>query len=341
MERFQPPLKAPPLPVNNWLNAIEPVSGELWSDKITLIEFFDFTCINCIRTLPYLRAWHERYESLGFRLLGIHTPEFSFGHDPAAVTVGIHRLGVRWPVLLDNHQALWTAYANRYWPTHYLIDQFGKIRFRHVGEGGYTEIELQIQDMLRSLDPMVHLPDPLQPIRPEDGPDAICAPTSPESQLGSVEEVRLGNPDPATFTLPDELKPDRIFLEGIWRITQDGLTLTGKQGEIALIYTAARVHCVLSPYPDDTERLPFDGEPLYIQVLQDGVPLDRSCFGEDILADGLDARFRVEYPRLYNLVENPRVETHELILKITQPGLTFYAFSFGSCLTERSPRYKE
>ena len=334
MERYQSLVKAPEFPPGVWLNTLDPPTLAGQAGKITLIDIFDFTCINCIRTLPYLRAWQERYEPYGFNIIGIHTPEFKFAHDLEVVKVGIHRLGIHWPVILDNDQRLWTAYANRYWPSLYLIDANGKIGYRHVGEGGYEAIEIAIQEMLQQLDSDIELPDLLPSIRPEDAEGADCAPTSPEIQLGTIDQIEIDQKKPKVFELPEDLESDRIYLVGSWRVIQDGVTLTGEIGEIALRYKAARVHAVLAPKPDDRERLPFTDEPLYIQVLQDGEPLERSCFGEDILANGVNARFRVAVPRLYSLVENPVVESHDLRLMITQSGLSLYAFSFGSCRTE-------
>lgn len=336
VEFYRPPLRAPSFPDSPWLNLYDPTSQNIFHDQVLLLNFFEFTCINCLRSLPYLRAWHARYESLGFKLFGIHTPEFKFAHDPEVVKTGLARLGIHWPVMLDNDQSLWTAYANRYWPSLYLIDHTGKIRYRHAGEGNYRAIEAKIQELLRACEPEASIPKLLAPIAPEDAESAFCAPTSPEIQLGSIDQIELDLLEPKIFQLPEQREPDRIYLDGSWRITQDGITLVSNQGEIGLRYQAAKVHVVLAPNPDDRERLLFGDEPLYIQVLQDGDPLKRSCFGDDILAEGTNARFRVEFPRLYSLVENPGVESHELRLKINLPGLTFYAFSFGSCVAKES-----
>jgi hypothetical protein len=337
MERYQPAVKAPEFPTGLWLNSHEPIRLENLTETVVLIDIFDFTCINCIRTLPYLRAWHARYEPYGLMLLGIHTPEFNFAHDPEIVKAGIHRLGIHWPVILDNDQTLWTAYANRYWPSLYLIDPTGKLRFRHIGEGGYRRIEAAIQECLLEQNAEKKLPELLSPINPEDAEGAICAPTSPELQLGSIDQVTIEHPDAKHFEIPAVLEPDHIYLSGSWRVTQDGITLIGKQGEIAIAYRAAKVYAILAPNPDDRARLPFLKEPLYIQVLHDGNPLMRSCFGQDVLAEGSNARFRVDFPRLYAIVENPAVESHELRLKVKSPGLTFYAFSFGSCYGGEKP----
>lgn len=336
MEQYQPPINAPDFPDGLWLNTSSPISWEDQRQSFTLIDFFDYTCINCLRTLPYLRAWQEIYAPLGLRLYGIHTPEFSFAHDPDIVKSGISRLGVHWPVFLDNDQTLWTAYANRYWPSLYLIDYEAKIRFRHVGEGGYREIEKTIQACIVEHNPDVELPDLLDPIRPEDAQDAYCPPTSPEIQLGSVHNLDLAAQEPKEFTIPEQLEPDHIFLEGFWRVTRDGITLTSKQGMIALQYKAAEIYAVLSPYPDDRKGLPSRTNTLYIQVFQDKAHLSPENFGQDVLLESGHAMVRVDFPRLYNLAVNPEVGTHELRLQITGPGLTLYAFTFGSCLSTDS-----
>ncbi len=336
MEPYQPPIKAPDFPDGLWLNTSSPVSWEGQGQSLILIDFFDYTCINCLRTLPYLRTWQEIYTPLGLRLYGIHTPEFSFAHDPEFVKSGISRLGIHWPVYLDNDQTVWTAYANRSWPSLYLIDPEGKIRYRHVGEGGYQEIEKTIQALLIESDPDVDLPELLAPIRLEDSPDAFCLPTSPEIQLGSVHDLDLTTSEPQEFRIPEQLEPDRIYLQGSWRVTHDGITLVSKQGEIALQYKAAEVHTVVSPYPDDLKGLPSSRETLYIQVIQDLESLGRGNFGQDVLSEGDRAVVRVDFPKLYDLVENPEVQSHELRLQIPGPGFTLYAFSFGSCVSADS-----
>ncbi len=333
MEPYHPPITAPDFPPGTWLNTLEPVTNKSLSGKLTLLVFFDFTCINCLHTLPYLRAWKERYEELGLALIGIHTPEFKFAHEPAVVRAGANRLGINWPILLDNDQTLWTAYANRYWPSFYLIDGGLKIHFRHVGEGDYQSMEKTIQQMLLAQDPDLQLPQIMGPVRAEDAVGAVCAPTSPEMQLGSIDRIDVHHQDPIEFSMPTRLESGTIYLSGSWRVTHDGVTLTGAEGEIAMRYDAAKVYGIFGPKPEDRERLPSYDEPLYIQVLQDDEPLSRTSFGEDMLAIGSAAHFRVDTPRLYRLVENPGVGTHELRLTIFHPGLTFYAFSFDSCAT--------
>jgi thiol-disulfide isomerase/thioredoxin len=332
MEQYKPPVNAPELNGGIWLNSHAPIQITDLRGQVILVDIFDFTCINCVRTLPYLREWHEKYEDLGLKVIGIHTPEFRFAHDPDVVGAGIGRLGIRWPVLLDNAQELWTAYANRYWPSLYLIDGEGKIRYRHVGEGGYQEIEETLQKLLREINPAAPMPELLTPLRKEDAPGAVCAPCSPEIQLGAIYNLVDDSEHPTQYHIPDALQANQIYLAGSWQVIQDGITLMSREGELAFRYQAARVYAVLAPKPAAPINLPSINDPLYIQVMQDGEPLARSSFGQDMQADGDFARFRVDVPRLYDLIEDEVVAPHDLKLKISTAGFTLYAFSFGSCV---------
>jgi hypothetical protein len=338
MEQYKPPLTAPDFDGGFWLNTPEQIQLADLHGQVCLIDIFDYTCINCVRTLPYLRVWHEKYEDLGLKVIGIHTPEFKFAHDPDVVRTGLGRLGIRWPVILDNDQALWTAFANRYWPTLYLIDGEGKLRYRHVGEGGYQKIEETLQQLLREGAPDIPLPEVLTPLRPEDAAGAVCAPTSPEIQLGAVYNLVDKTGKTSLYQLPEVFKDNQIYLAGSWQVIQDGITLMSQEGEIALRYQASRVHAVMAPRPATPINLPSTNDPLYIEVIQDQGPLARSSFGQDMLADGDQARFRVDVPRLYDIVEDEKVAAHTLQMKIHSAGLTLYAFSFGSCVIDQPER---
>jgi hypothetical protein len=295
-----------------------------------------------LRTLPYLRAWYERYVDDGFEIIGVHTPEFKFARDQGQVKAAVGRLGIRWPVIMDNDQAVWTAYANRYWPTIYLIDGSGYIRYRHVGEGAYTKSEGAIQSLLRELNPSLELPAPLSPMRPEDAPDAICPPTTPELHIDALGNAQLPSKGPLILTMPVDRLDGHFYLEGTWRVIDDGLTLESEEGTITLPYHAASVNAVLSPSADPVLLSYRKDDPLHLIVTQDGKPLHRGSFGEDMFFTEGQARVRIDVPRLYALVRNPDVQENELSLTIHDPGLTLYAFSFGSRLaTSRGDQTKE
>ncbi len=326
---LDPPLvHGPEFPASTWINAYEPVSLASLAGRVILVVFWDFTCVNCLRGLPYLREWHARYEDSGLAVIGVHTPEFAFARDSAVAKSAVGRLGIRYPVILDNDQEIWTAFATSCWPTRVLIDAQGYVRATRQGEGGYTEIEAAIQALLRERDPHVNLPEVMGPVRPEDALGAVCSPTTPELQVDAVAAV-LPTLDPVELSLPDDRPEGRIYLEGSWRMITDGAKMELAGGSIVLPYHAAAVNTVLTA-SGEADLSP--DPPMSVEVLQDGIPLPVERFGDDVRLDGGKARLIVEAPRSYNLVRNPDVAAHELRLVAKQPGLVLYAFSFGTCL---------
>ncbi len=283
--------------------------------------------------MPYLRAWYDRYTDHGFEIIGVHTPEFKFARDPGQVKAAVGRLGIRWPVILDNDQAIWRAYANRYWPTIYLVDMDGYLRYRKIGEGAYNQSEAAIQSLLMEMHADLELPELLTALRPEDAPGVVCAPTTPELHIDAVGNTQPPLDEQHTFTLPTERVDGHFYLDGTWRVIDDGLTLESEVGTIVLPNRAATVNAVLSPSADPILLTYRRDDPLHITLTQDGESLHPSLFGEDVyLAEGR-AMVRIDAPRMYTLVRNHDVQRRELRLSINEPGLTLYAFSFGSCIT--------
>jgi hypothetical protein len=232
---------------------------------------------------------------------------------------------------MDNDHAVWQAYANRYWPTRYLIDQGGTIRQRWIGEGGYAQTERAIQALLRPTVVAAEFPEPVEPMRQEDLPGAASVPTTPELHYSA-----LGNPEtptrtPVHFQPPVERCDGRFYLEGLWKHSLEGLTLAGEEGAILLPYQAASVNAVLAASPEPEERALRLHPPVEVELTQDTLPLHPDSFAEDVYQASGQARLRVDLPRMYALVRNPDVESHELRLHAFGAGLTIYAFSFGSC----------
>ena len=283
--------------------------------------------------MPYLRVWYDRYSDHGLEIIGVHTPEFKFARDPGQVKAAVGRLGIRWPVVLDNDQAIWTAYANRYWPTMYLVDSNGYLRYRHVGEGDYTQSEAAIQSLLTELKTDLELAELLPPLHPEDAPGAVCSPTTPELHIDALGNAQPPPEEQLTLTLPTERLDGQFYLEGTWRVIDDGLTLESERGTITLPYHAASVNAVLSPSADAILLSYRRDDPIHVIVTQDGEPLHRGSFGEDVYLTEGQAMVRIDAPRMYTLVRNPDVQAREICLSINEAGLTFYAFSFGSCVT--------
>jgi hypothetical protein len=187
-----PPPEFPP--GVEWLNTPFLRIDKLLGRHAVLVEFWDFARINSLRTLPYMKAWHERYVGSGLAVIGVHTPGYSFGRDPARVATAVERLGIEYPVCLDPRFDVWRAYAVRGWPARYLFDRRGLLREFHFGEGDYEGTELAIQETLREIDPEFDAPPPLDPVRPEDAPgivlEAQTADVTLPADRGRLELVR-------------------------------------------------------------------------------------------------------------------------------------------------------
>jgi hypothetical protein len=188
-------LAAPEFPPElDWLGAPFVRMDRLIGRHAALVEFWDFARVNSLRTLPYLRAWHERYGDCGLQLIGVHSPGYSFGRDPEVVARAVERLEVPFPVVLDPELAVWRLYDNRGWPARYLFDRRGVLRYFHLGEGDYAGTELALQEALREIEPDLELPDPVDPLRPEDAPGVELTPQTADVALpadrGRVELLR-------------------------------------------------------------------------------------------------------------------------------------------------------
>jgi hypothetical protein len=188
-------IHAPEFPKElEWLNVAFLRMATLIGRGVTVIEFWDFARVNSLRTLPYLNAWHERYAEHGLRVVLVQSPGYSFGRDPEVVGRAVERLGIELPVLLDPQLRLWREYGNKGWPGRYVFDRRGVLRDIHYGEGAYRETELVIQGLLLEIEPDLDLPEPLEPLRPEDEPGALMAPQTADVSLpadrGRLELVR-------------------------------------------------------------------------------------------------------------------------------------------------------
>ncbi len=333
----------PELARGEWLNTDQPLTQDTLRGHVALIDFWDYTCVHCIRTLPYLTTWHERYAGKGLTVIGVHAPEFSFARSRAEIEAAIHEFGIPYPVLLDNEYQTWMRFANRAWPTKYLIDGDGYIRYKAQGEGHYHETERAIQALLRLHDPHVELPDLLPPLRPEDAAGAVCYRPTPElyagyerGSLGNREGYAAANPLVYRMPHPDDRAEMHFYADGIWRAQAESFAFAGQDGgRIMLPYRAASVNAVLSPSSDPVEVMLHlrrtEVSPV-IEVRQDGKPLTPANAGGDIdYDDGGISVICVERPRMYELVRNPQFEAHELELIFHAHGLALYAFTFTSC----------
>ncbi|MBI3912521.1 MAG: redoxin domain-containing protein [Armatimonadetes bacterium] len=321
-----------------WLNS-RPLRMRDLRGKVVLIDFWEYTCVNCIRTFPYLKAWQERYRDKGLVLIGVHTPEFRFARLRANVAKAAADFGLTWPLALDSDYQVWNAYGNRFWPAKYLIDGQGRIRHVHFGEGAYSETEAQIQSLLWEINPRVELPPILEPVRGTDRPGARCYPATPELYLGYERggpEGTLGNPEgyqpgrTVTYRDPGRHQDGTFYLNGAWRnLPQAVMSVRRADGPrdwIATAYHALEVNIVVRP---ELER------PVRVWVLQDGKPVARADRGEAIryTADGR-SYVVVDRARMYNLVKNAAFGHRELKLVAQGPGLGVYTFTFVSCTVD-------
>ena len=332
MQEEQGPVRAPEFPANvAWLQG-GPLRLADLRGRPVLLDFWDYTCVNCIRTLPYVREWHDRYGPLGLAVIGVHAPEFSFARESGNVLRAVREHGIEYPVVLDNEYAIWQAYANRFWPAKYLVDGEGYVRYFHFGEGGYGETEEAIQFLLREAFPQILLPGVMEPMRDEDRPGAACYRVTPEVYLG-YQRGSIGNTagiehdKAATYRDPGKHIDGHAYLEGDWLLAGEYLARpAGAQGEsrLTLPYMAKEVNLVIHP--------PTYGGAATINVLQDGAPLDAEDAGDDVAAGPQGSALTIDAPRMYRLVDNRDIDRHELTLTTASDGVALYAFTFISCL---------
>lgn len=279
--------------------------------KVILLDFWTYSCINCIRTLPYLTAWYEKYHDAGLEIVGIHTPEFDFEKKYENVKMATEKYGIKYPVVMDSDYGTWTAYGNRYWPHEYLIDLAGYIVHDQVGEGNYNDTEKEIQKLLKQRaeileEKAVAIPSSTVTV-PVGG---LGGAMSPEMYFGSARNEYLGKD---------------LRLEGDWDIQSEfaknkSAGSPAQTGEkITLRYQASGVYFVAG-----SASAPID-----IEVLRDSKPLDKSAAGEDIFFKDGKSFVRVSEKRLYRLIDDTSPGTHLMELIIHSPGLEAYTFTFG------------
>jgi thiol-disulfide isomerase/thioredoxin len=314
---------APELDGGQWIQH-GPVSLKELRDKaVVLVDFWDYTCVNCIRTLSYVAAWHKRYAQSGLVVVGVHAPEFSFAREGSHVAEAAARFGLEYPIVLDNEYAIWRAYSNRYWPAKYLIDAKGRIRYYHFGEGAYRETEVEIQSLLRELNPNVSLPPPMDPVRDSDRPGAVCYRVTPELYLGYARG-NFGNPEGVVRDRAHDYRDlgphveGMSYLAGRWRIESESAR-SEAGASISLRYTAKDVNLVMAPP---------DGATVRAELTLEGAQRP----GEDVKFEGERSYVSVDRPRMYNLVANDSVISGAVTIRAQAAGLAAYAFTFISCV---------
>jgi thiol-disulfide isomerase/thioredoxin len=320
IEGMMPPLDG----VTQWLNS-EPWSREGLVGKVVLIDFWTYSCINCIRALPFVKAWHEKYSDQGLVVIGVHSPEFAFEKNLRNVRREVDDLGLTYPIAVDNDYAVWRAFANQYWPAHYFIDAMGSIRHTHFGEGEYEQSERVLQQLLAE----AGRGDAVGTLVTADGegaalPSDELSVLSPETYVGHSRAENFVSPGgqapgaPHDYTVPQRLSLNDWALDGNWTVGDEDAVLNSETGRLVFRFQARDLHLVLGPG--------VDGEPVRFRVRVDGVApgADRGV-DVDAAGDG-----DVTEHRLYQLIRQSG-EVHDRLFEIefSRPGVMAYAFTFG------------
>ncbi len=307
-----------------WLNS-SPLTAEGLRGKVVLVDFWTYTCINWLRTLGYLRAWHEKYENQGLVVVGVHTPEFPFEQNADNVRWAAKDMRVEYPIALDPDYAVWRAFDNNYWPAVYIADADGRIRHNHFGEGGYLECEMAIQMLLHEAgvdgvaDDLVSVAD--------EGFEARAdwqSLGSPETYLGYEQGERFASPggaeldQPHDYAVPDALGLNQWALSGDWTVEGPASVLNRADGTIQFRFHARDVHLVMGP--------PVREKPVPFRLLVDGEPPGHD-HGLDVDDDG---RGTVNRQRLHQLIrQRGPITDRTFEITFLEPGLEAYAFTFG------------
>lgn len=310
-----------------WLNS-PPLTAEQLRGKVVLIDFWTYSCINCLRAMPFVHEWAQRYRDHGLVVVGVHTPEFAFERDPRNVMKAVQQLKVEYPVALDNQYSIWRAFNNRYWPAHYFIDAKGNIRGHQFGEGNYAHSEQVIRRLLVEAG-QTALPPPADPAAADLQGVATQADMgnlrSPETYLGHARAEQFASPggqraDTAFgYTLPSTLALNQWGLSGQWRVNDEAAQLQQAGGRIAFQFHARDLHLVLAPGEE--------GKPVRFRVLLDGKPLPAADAGADVAADGTGT---VNEHRLYQLIrQRGTIGPHRFEIEFLDAGVQAYAFTFG------------
>jgi cytochrome c biogenesis protein CcdA/thiol-disulfide isomerase/thioredoxin len=314
-----------------WLNLpnAAPLTPASLHGKVVVVDFWTYSCINCLRTLPYLKAWNAKYKDSGLVIIGVHTPEFPFEKDEANLRKAVHDLGITYPVVMDNDYRIWRAFNNEYWPAHYFIDANGRIRFHHFGEGGYDESEKWIRDLLQET---THQPLPDTAIKiAASGAEAASDSSvvqSPETYIGYERAKGFapsGSPsgaltedEPQTYQTPASLEHNQWALAGSWRDERQIATLLSPTGSIDYRFHARDLHLVLGPSKD--------GKPIRFRVTIDG-KAPGADHGADTDADGNGV---VKEDRLYQLIrQHGSIQDRTFRIEFLSPGVQAFAFTFG------------
>lgn len=294
--------------ITGWVNT-EPFTLEQLRGKVVLIDFWTYSCINCIRTFPYLKDWYAKYKDKGLVIVGVHTPEFEFEKNPENVKEAVKRFELLYPIAIDSNFKTWLNFNNHFWPAHYLVDQTGIVRSFHFGEGAYVQTENDIRNLL-GLPPIVKT-EPATTIRP----------LTPETYLGFargdryVSENSIRRDAAFDYKYSEKLKDNEVGLKGNWLVTSEKITSMDDASTLDLNFLATRVYLVM-----DADK------PQVVSVYLDDKPLEKTYYTSDMNSKG---QILVKEPRKYDVVDlKGQYGRHKLTLRVPK-GVSLYAFTFG------------
>lgn len=324
MPEITVPLRTPELGEGTWLQGPK-ISIGFAHGSVVLVDFWEATCIHCLRTLPYVEQWHRRYRDRGLVVIGVHTPEFEISADPEVVRAVMEEHELSYGVLLDPERQTWERFANHYWPAKYLVDHRGYLRWEHFGEGAYGQTERWIQRLLREAGDERPFPQPLEPLRPEDAPGAVCRRPTGELYLGyhrgklqAVEGYRPEEEVEHSGEVRDApLRSGGFGLRGRWYHAAEYLETREPGAELELVAEAASVNVVVG-------GADHGGGELEMEELGEG--------SEEEAEPGDRERLRWSRPQLLPLIRAETFRRWHLRLRFPRPGARVYTVSFTGCV---------
>jgi len=314
--------KAPKLVgIANYINTTPEELAKEMEGKVVLYDFWTYSCINCIRTIPYITAWNEKYADDGLLIIGVHSPEFEFEKDFNNVKMAVEKNGIVYPVVMDNEMKTWKAFENRYWPRKYITDSEGYIRYDHIGEGDYEQTEKVIQKLLEeraaNLGINVVSTEPLVSIK-EFEHTSLRTPelyfgynfATGRNQLGNSEGFIPGKD--VEYVIPKDLQLHNYYLGGTWKNLEGSMKLVSDEGVVKLPYFAKEVNIVAS-----NEAM--------LSIFIDGEPIPSKYAGRDIIS----GKVNIAEAGLYNIISSDEASTHTLEIFVSDPGFEIYTLTFG------------
>jgi cytochrome c biogenesis protein CcdA/thiol-disulfide isomerase/thioredoxin len=299
--------------ITNWINS-DPLTISSLKGKVVLIDFWTYSCVNCVRTFPFLKDWYSKYHDQGLVIIGVHTPEFAFEHDPANVEQAVKRFGIKYPVAQDNNYGTWRAYNNHYWPAEFLIGPDGHLRYTHFGEGHYDVTEMAIQTLLAEAG------HPVDNTLSDMNTAGFAQDQTPETYVGTRRQQHFSSPEEivpgetSTYSIPDMLPLHHFAVSGSWDFEPEFAQVTESGGKLELHFNAKDVYLVM-----DSSK----ARQATVTLLSPDQPNQT----EDV---GPNGKVTVDQARLYHLVSLDKAQEGTVVIQFDQPGVQVYSFTFGS-----------